>query len=475
MRLNSKTIDDAKAVKPDYDRKTIKPGIVHIGVGAFHRAHQAVYVDDLLAADPEWGIIGASLRNADMANALNPQDGFYTLCVNGSAHSEYRIIGSILGVIDASANSEALLEQLADPAIRIVSLTVTEKGYCLDPATGQLSENHNEISVDLTSPHAPKTVPGILVEALRRRKNSGTEAFTVLSCDNLPNNGNTTRGAVVAMARLQDPDLAMWIEQNASFPNAMVDRITPAVTPQVVTQIEQNTGVQDAAPVITEPFSQWVIEDEFCNGRPKFEDAGATMVADVEAFENMKLRMLNGSHSTLAYLGYLKGHETMADAIADPALLKLVTDMMTNEVIPILNMPANVDLYVYRDALIERFQNKSLKHRTWQIAMDGSQKLPQRLLDSVRENIKAGQRYEGLAQGIAGWMRYATGVDLNGNLIDVRDPMRDQLRQIGEEHLDNPSNLVAAFIQIEAIFGAELSQHADFKQNIVDAYHHHFA
>lgn len=475
MRLSSNTLVNANATKPNYDRGKIQPGIVHIGVGAFHRAHQAVYIDDLLASEPKWGIIGASLRNADMANALNPQDGNYTLCVNGSEQSEYRIIGSILDVIDASSNCEALLQQLADPAIRIVSLTVTEKGYCLDPATGRLDQKHSEVNADLASPHAPSTVPGILVEALRRRKNNGIEAFTILSCDNLPNNGRTTRAAVVDMARLLDTNLAAWIEENASFPNSMVDRITPASTAEDNIQIAKHIGLDDAAPVITEPFTQWVIEDNFCNGRPKFEEAGAMMVADVEAFENMKLRMLNGSHSTLAYLGYLKGHETVADAISNPVLSKLVTDMMTIEIIPALDMPKEVDLYAYRDALIERFQNKSLKHRTWQIAMDGSQKLPQRLLDSVRERIKNGEPYECLAQGVAGWMRYATGVDLDGNSIDVRDPMRDQLHQIGQEHLSNPGELVEAFTKIEAIFGTDLSQDLGFKQNITKAYLHHFA
>lgn len=475
MRLSNKTIAAANAVKPNYDRTIIKPGIMHIGVGAFHRAHQAVYIDGLLLDQPEWGIIGASLRNADMANALNPQGGAYTLCVNGSERSEYRIIGSILGVVDASTNTEELLEKLVDPATRIVSLTVTEKGYCLDPSTGQLNTKNAEILADLASPSAPRSVPGILVEALRRRKNSDVKAFTVLSCDNLPSNGKTTRAAVVEMARLQDSDLASWIDQNASFPNSMVDRITPAATPEDRIQIAGHTGLEDAAPVITEPFSQWVIEDDFCNGRPKFENAGATMVADVEAFENMKLRMLNGSHSTLAYLGYLKGHQTIADAIGDPELLKLVTDLMTEEVIPILDMPEDIDLYAYRDALISRFQNKSLKHRTWQIAMDGSQKLPQRLLDSARERIHAGEPYQHLAQGIAGWMRYATGIDLNGDPIDVRDPMRDQLGQIGQAYLDNPDELVGHFLAIESIFGTDLSKDQEFRKTIVKAYKDRFA
>lgn len=474
MRLSSDSLAKANANKPNFDRNSITPGIVHIGVGAFHRAHQAVYVNDLLAAEPDWGIAGASLRSADMANALNPQDGFYTLYINGSEHSERRIIGSILRVIDASADGEALLQQLADPAIRIVSLTVTEKGYCLDPASGQLDEKHSEIITDLANQNAPKTVPGILVEALRRRKDNGIDAFTILSCDNLPNNGRTTRGAVLDMARLQDFHLATWIEQSVSFPNSMVDRITPASTTQDHEQIAKHIGLDDAAPVMTEPFSQWVIEDDFCNGRPRFENAGAMMVADVEAFENMKLRMLNGSHSTLAYLGYLKGHETVADAIEDPELSQLITDLMTTEIIPILDMPIEVDLFAYRDALIERFQNRSLKHRTWQIAMDGSQKLPQRLLDSVRGRIKRGEQYACLAQGIAGWMRYATGIDLNGEPIDVRDPMRDKLQVIGEQHLDDPEQLVSAFIQIEAIFGTDLSVDLAFKKNVLAAYMHHF-
>jgi len=298
----------------------------------------------------------------------------------------------------------------------------------------------------------------------------GTPCFTVLSCDNLPENGQTTRGAVVELAQLQDASLGDWIEQEVSFPSTMVDRIVPASTPEDAQMVAALTGLEDAAPVVTEPFVQWVVEDNFCAGRPAFETVGVTMVDDVAPFESMKLRMLNGSHSTLAYLGYLRGHQTVADAIADPELGALIHDMMTLEIIPTLNMPEGTDLFAYRDALIERFRNTALKHRTWQIAMDGSQKLPQRLLDTIRGRIAAGKPFDRLACGVAGWMRYVTGTDFSGNTIDVRDPMAETLRRIGEKYSSDANELVKAYTGIEAIFGKGLVSNEDFIGIVTSAY-----
>ena len=469
MRLSMKTVDAARAETFPYQRSALTAGIVHLGVGAFHRAHQAVYVDDILASNPDWAIVGASLRSSTAAEALNPQDGLYTLTVNGSSESRSRIVGSLIEVIDASVGSETILQRMADPATRIVSLTVTEKGYCIDPATGHLDQNHNDIAADMKVPSRPRSAPGIVVEALRRRKAAGTGPFTVLCCDNLPENGQVICSAVLEMAALRDASLSVWIEQNVTFPSTMVDRIVPATTPEDADAISAETGMVDAAPVVTEPFSQWVVEDRFCAGRPPWEDAGVTFVEDVRPFEEMKLRMLNGSHSTLAYIGYLAGHETVADAIADPKLYALVHDMMTLEVIPTLDMPHGVDLFAYRDALLHRFANRSLKHRTWQIAMDGSQKLPQRLLSTIRDRLAAGEPFERLACGVAGWMRYVTGTDMAGELIDVRDPLADELRAIGGRAGSSPDELVKAYAGVGSIFGSDLVEEPVFLQAVTQA------
>lgn len=470
MRLNSESVKTPGLNCYDYDRSQVTPGIVHLGVGAFHRAHEASYIDDLLAGDPSWGIVGASLRSSSASNALNPQNGLYTLASRDASGTTCRVIGSLLGVIDASSDPELLLQQMANPVIRIVSLTVTEKGYCLDPATGSIDRAHPDIVADLSEPGRPRSVPGILVEALRRRRTNGVPGFTVLSCDNLPENGKTTRGAVVELAHLQDASLGGWIEREVSFPSTMVDRIVPATTPDDARMVATLTGLEDAAPVVTEPFIQWVVEDNFCAGRPAFETVGVTMVDDVAPFENMKLRMLNGSHSTLAYLGYLRGHQTVADAIADPELGAMIHDMMTLEIIPTLNMPEGTDLFAYRDALIERFRNPALKHRTWQIAMDGSQKLPQRLLETIRQRIAEGKSFDRIACGVAGWMRYVTGTDFSGDTIDVRDPMAETLRGIADKHSSDARELVVAYVSIEAIFGKDLVSKEEFVGNVTSAY-----
>jgi len=469
MRLSEKSMAAAKATQVSYQRSELSAGILHLGVGAFHRAHQAVYVDDILNSHPQWAIVGASLRSKTAAAALNPQDGLYTLTIEGASGSQSRIVGSLIEVIDASAGSELLLKRMIDPAICIVSLTITEKGYCIDPATGHLDRNNKDIAADHENPTEPRSAIGIIVEALRRRRAAGTGPFTVLCCDNLPENGRVTRCAVRELAVLRDLQLGAWIDENVTFPSTMVDRIVPATTPEDIDAIGEQLGVVDAAPVVTEPFSQWVVEDRFCAGRPPWENAGVSFVDDVRPFEEMKLRMLNGSHSTLAYLGYLAGHEMVADAIGDDRIYSLVHDMMTLEVIPTLDMPDEVDLPAYRDALLQRFANPSLKHRTWQIAMDGSQKLPQRLLSTIRDRLAAGQSFEHLAAGVAGWMRYVTGTDLAGNRIDVRDPLADQLRAIGEGVQNNPGELVKAYAGIGSVFGSDLVQEPVFLQAVTCA------
>jgi fructuronate reductase len=445
-----------------YDRASVTPGIVHLGVGAFQRAHLAAYVDALLERDPSWGIVGASLRRPDTRQALAPQDFLYTLAVRSGAGTELRVIGALLEVLDAATQRDLLLATMADPRIRLVSLTVTEKGYCHDPATGALDPRHPDVLHDLANPAAPASAPGLIVRALALRRAAGVPPFTVLCCDNLPANGVTTARVVTGLAALADPGLAAWIAGHVAFPSTMVDRIVPATTDADRALVRAATGLEDAWPVMTEPFTQWVIEDRFPMGRPAFEQAGAELVADVRPYELMKLRMLNGSHSMLAYLGYLGGCEHVSEAIGDPALRRLVHGFMTEEAMPTLP-PGLGDLAAYRDALLARFANPALRHRTWQIAMDGSQKLPQRLLGTIRDRLARGLPVTRAALGVAAWMRYVTGVDEQGRAIDVRDPLAARLRQICEAAGGDPAALVDGLLQVAAVFGDDLPRHAGFR------------
>ena len=444
-----------------YDRARVVPGMVHLGVGAFHRAHVAAYVDDVLRFDHSWGIVGASLRKPDTREALAPQDFLYTHVTRDGSESQMRVIGSLLDVIDASQQQSALLAAMADPRIRIVSLTITEKGYAHDPATGHLDLNHPDILHDLAHPDTPVSGVGILTRALELRRGHGIAPFTVLSCDNLPANGAVTAQVVQAFAALRDKSLAEHIARTVAFPSCMVDRIVPATTEADKRMVLEQSGFEDARPVVTEPFSQWVIEDKFCNGRPEFERVGVQMVSDVAPYELMKLRMLNGSHSTLAYLGFLAGHEYVNDTVADPAFRKLIHDLMTQEVMPIL--PESLaDLSPYRDKLLQRFANPALKHRTWQIAMDGSQKLPQRLLGTIRERLAKGLPTTRLALGVAGWMRYVTGTDESGWGIEVKDPMAARLHSISDVAGRDAGQLVRGLLSVKEIFGEDLLQNRVF-------------
>jgi fructuronate reductase len=456
--------------RPGYDLDAVRVSIVHLGVGAFHRAHQAVALDDRLAAgERDWAICGASLRSPETRDALAPQDGLYTLAVRSGDGERLRVVGSLRSLLVAPESPEALLRAMSGPAVRIVSLTVTEKGYCHDPATGMLRGDHPEIVADLASPTLPRSAPGFLVEALRRRRDAGAPPFTVLCCDNLPSNGRTVRQVVTGFAALLDRDLARWIEDEVAFPSTMVDRIVPATTGEDRAAIAAQLGLNDAWPVVTEPFTQWVIEDRFSSGRPRLDEAGAELVANVAPYELMKLRLLNGSHSTLAYLGYLAGYETIAETMADPAFARLVRGLMDEEVTPTLRVPPGADLGRYKASLLARFANPALKHRTWQIAMDGSQKLPQRLLGTVRDRLAAGAPIARLALGIAAWMRYAAGIDERGQPIDLRDPLRERLLRIGRETGLVAERLAPAYLRIREIFGDDLPGDPHFAEPVTRA------
>jgi fructuronate reductase len=459
-RLCNATLDrlPSAVARPRYDRARVAGGIVHLGIGAFFRAHAAVYIDDALAAgDPRWGVVGASLRSPDTRDALTPQDALYTLAVRGPAATRYRVIGALQRILVAPENPEALLRAMIDPAVRIVSLTVTEKGYCHDPATGRLDEAHPDIRHDLASPHEPCSAPGFIVEAIARRRAAGVPPVTVLTCDNLPANGRTVHGVLARFAELRDPGLGSFVAAELACPATMVDRIVPATTDDDRTEVAAALGLDDAWPVVTEPYSIWVIEDRFPTGRPHFGSAEVKLVAEVEPWERMKLRLLNGSHSTLAYLGYLAGYATIAETMTDPHFVALARGLMDEEVTPTLVVPAGADIAAYKRSHLERFANPALKHRTWQIAMDGSQKLPQRLLDTARDRLKADAPIPRLALAVAAWMRYVAGRDEAGEPIDVRDPLAARLRRIAEQAGPIAPRLAAGLLGIKEIFGSDLA------------------
>jgi fructuronate reductase len=448
-----------------YDRSAVTPGIVHLGLGAFSRAHLASYVDRVLGDDPSWGIVGASLRRPDTKEALAPQDFLYTLAVRSAAGTTTRVIGSLLSVLDARRQREELLAAMADPRVRIVSLTVTEKGYCHHPATGRLDPNHPDIINDIAHPEAPISAPGLIVRAIDLRRKAGIAPFTVLSCDNLPANGLTTARIVSEFAALRNSAFSEYIRNKVAFPSCMVDRIVPATTETDRRLVMEATGLYDAWPVVTEPFTQWVVEDDFPAGRPNFEAVGVEFAADVRPFELMKLRMLNGSHSTIAYLGYLAGYELVSEAIADPAFRMLIHDLMTEEVMATLPEGLS-DLRCYRDSLLERFANPTLKHRTSQIAMDGSQKLPQRLLGTIRDRLARRLPVVRLSLGVAGWMRYVSGVDEHGRAIEVRDPLTARFRQIADGSGKDVTQLVSGLLRVSEIFGEDLHGNPSFRAAI---------
>ncbi len=467
-RLSDATLSAAPPAiaRPLYDRARVTPGIVHLGIGAFHRAHQAVVIDDRLnAGETSWGIVGASLRSSDTREALQPQDGLYTLAVRSAAPPQYRVIGSISDVLVAPEDPEALLARLADPAIRIVSLTVTEKGYCHDPATGTLNEDHPDVRHDLSAA-LPRSAPGYLVEALARRRKAGVKPFTVLCCDNLPSNGATVKRVLARFARLRDPDLGAFLTDELACPSTMVDRIVPATTDENRAEVSTALGLQDAWPVMAEPFWQWVVEDDFPTGRPDLAASGVELVRHVAPYELMKLRLLNGSHSTLAYLGYLSGRETIADAVGGPVLRNVVSRLMEEATVTLKPLPG-FDLEAYKQSLLARFANPALRHRTWQIAMDGSQKLPPRLVAISRDRLARGLPVGVAAIGIAAWMRYVTGPDEAGRPIDLSDPMADRLKTLAAGAGGDAKRLAESLLGIEAIFGADLPADPRFTSEVV--------
>ncbi|SNY63547.1 mannitol dehydrogenase family protein [Enterobacter sp. CC120223-11] len=455
---------------PQYDRQQLRSRIVHFGFGAFHRAHQALLTDRVLnAKGGDWGLCEISLFSGDvLMSQLRAQDHLYTVLEKGAESNQPIVIGAVHECLNAKLDSlAAIIEKFCEPQVAIVSLTITEKGYCIDPATGRLDVTQPRIVHDLENPEEPHSAPGILVEALHRRRERGLPPFTVLSCDNIPDNGHVVKNAVLGMANKRSPELAQWIADNVSFPGTMVDRIVPAATEESLAEITAAIGVNDPCAISSEPFIQWVIEDNFVAGRPEWELAGAQLVEDVLPWEQMKLRMLNGSHSFLAYLGYLAGYEHISDCMQDEDYRKAARQLMMQEQAPTLRI-TGVDLQAYADSLITRFTNPALKHRTWQIAMDGSQKLPQRMLEGIRLHLERGSDWSLLALGVAGWMCYVSGTDEQGNAIDVRDPLADKIRAIVVK--SSEADRVTALLSLSEIFGSDLPHNAAFVKTVQQAW-----
>lgn len=413
IRLSQQTLPmlDPKLAVPGYDRQSVTPGIVHFGVGGFHRAHEAVYTDDLLTQGlaNEWGICGVGLRPEDraMRDALLSQDCLYTLVTRDAAGDEARIIGSLVRYVFAPDNEQAVRDVLASPQTHIVSLTITEGGYGLDVAGN------------------PGPVFMLLADALLVRRSAGIPAFTVLSCDNLPGNGDAAKRAL--LAAVPDPHFVRWIEDHAAFPNSMVDRITPQTTDADRGLVRTEFGIDDAWPVVCEPFKQWIIEDKFSDGRPPWEKVGVQFVPDVASYESMKLSLLNGSHFALAYLGFLAGFQTVPEAMADPDFRLFITRLMDEEVTPLLPPVPGIDLGDYKATLLHRFDNPAIKDQISRLCQNGSGKFPQYLLPSLRRAIEQGTPCRLLTLALAGWMRYLTGVDEQGNSYVIDDPRAAEL------------------------------------------------
>ncbi len=459
QRLSSTTLGQlpVSVCRPRYARADVRNGVVHLGIGAFHRAHQAAVFDAALGAgDLRWGILGVSLRSPGVRDQLVPQDGLYTMLVRDGAGEQAQIIGAVRDVLVAPEDPARVIAALAHPDTHIVTLTVTEKGYCIDAATAALDRGNADVAQDLADLSAPRTAPGFLVAGLAARHAAGLPPFTALSCDNLPHNGRLLRAAVIEMATAHDPALADWIAQHGAFPQSMVDRIVPATDPRDIAALAETTGLQDQGLVKTEPFLQWVIEDRFCGPRPDFAAFGVQLTDRVEPWEDAKLRLLNGAHSGIAYLGGLAGIDHVHEFVARADGRGFV-EALWDESAATLTPPPGLDVAAYRGQLMARFTNPALAHRTRQIAMDGSQKLPQRLLAPIAIRRARGLPVDALALGVAAWMLWQRGLDEAGTPFTVDDP----LAAVTAARLDgvtDPAAQVAALMAIEAIFPRDLAE-----------------
>ncbi|WP_110649945.1 mannitol dehydrogenase family protein [Salinicola peritrichatus] len=469
--LNSAVLDqlDVTVAKPAYDRSRVTPGIVHFGVGGFHRAHQAMYLDELMnrGEAQDWGIVGVGVMPGDrrMQEALAAQDHLYTLVVkHPDGEYQARVIGSIIDYLYAPDDVEKVLETLADPQIRIVSLTVTEGGYNFHHVTGEFDLGNADVQHDLASPQAPKTTFGLVVEALARRRERGIEPFTVMSCDNIQGNGEVAHKMFVAYARARDAELGNWIDANVKFPNSMVDRITPVTTEADIDEIRSRFALDDRWPVVCEPFTQWVLEDRFNAGRPAYEKVGVQVVEDVMPYELMKLRLLNASHQALTYFGYLAGYRYAHEVCQDPLFIDFLLDYMNIEATPTLRPVPGVDLDDYKHTLIARFANPEIKDTLARLCAESSDRIPKWLLPVIREQLEKGGEIQRSAAVVASWARYAEGIDEQGEPIAVVDRLKDELMAIAKRNRDQPT----AFIENRQLFG-DLVDDERFRRAYLDA------
>ncbi|MGV8987854.1 MAG: mannitol dehydrogenase family protein [Cypionkella sp.] len=456
-----------KASLPAYDRKSLTPGIVHIGLGNFHRAHMAVYLDDLFAlgGDHDWAILGAGVRAPDtkMRDALKAQECLSTVIELDPSGRSARRIGSMIDFLPVEADNASLIAAMTDPAIRIVSLTVTEGGYFVDSA-GEFDPTAPEIAADGANPSKPATAFGAIVAALKARRAAGIVPFTVMSCDNLPGNGHVAEAAVIGTARLSDPALADWIRANVAFPNGMVDRITPATGPRERAMAAEFGLADDPVPVTCEPFRQWVLEDNFPAGRPALEKVGVTFTSHVHAFEAMKIRILNGGHAIIAYPGGLKGINFVHEAMADPTIRTFLDAVETREILPIVPPVPGQDLGDYKTTIIERFSNPEVADTERRLCLDGSNRQPKFIVPSIRDVLKTGGKAEGLTLLSAMWCRYCFGTTEAGEVTPPNDPNWDLLQATAKIAKTNP----AAWIAMEPVYG-DLAQDAGFVATFAEA------
>ncbi|WP_052469375.1 mannitol dehydrogenase family protein [Pseudomonas massiliensis] len=478
-RLSLATLDDLPDVvkRPSYLPDLLTQGIVHIGVGGFHRAHQAYYIDALMNQGKalDWAICGAGLRSEDRRarDDLASQDHLFTLYELGDHEdTEVRVIGALRDMLLAEDDPEALITRLASPGIRILSLTITEGGYCIDDSTGEFMAHLPAIQHDLANPGAPRTVFGFACAALQRRRAAGLPPFTVMSCDNLPHNGEVARKALLAFARLAGDTygtgLADWIERQVAFPNAMVDRITPMTSAAHRQQLLERHGIDDAWPVVCEPFVQWVLEDNFCNGRPAWEDVGVQFTADVTPYEQMKIKLLNGSHLALTYLGFLRGYRFVHETMQDPLFVQYIRDYMKLDVLPQLAPVPGIDLAGYQDTLIQRFSNRAIADQLERVCSDGSSKFPKFTVPTINELIRSGGDLRRAALVVAAWALYLRGVDENGVAYSIPDPRADFCQGLVAED----DGLTQRLLGVVEIFGEQMPASPDFISAFEEQLHH---
>ncbi|HEX2073243.1 MAG TPA: mannitol dehydrogenase family protein [Geodermatophilus sp.] len=451
--LSQKTLGqhDARLTVPTYDRSALTPAVVHFSVGGFHRAHQLTYFDEIAERriSDGWGVVGVGLRHRYLQEALAPQDYLYTVVERSPDGERARVVGVMTDYLFAPDSPSAVLDRLTDERTRMVTLTITDAGYRLDPQTGEFDAAEPDIRHDLSRPGQPSTAFGYIVEALDRRRRTGLPPFTVVSCDNMHRNGDAARAAVVGFARRRDEVLARWIADRVAFPSSMVDRITPQTTPEERAAVAQRYGVDDRWPVITEPFSQWIIEDTFCNGRPPLDQVGVRFVPDVADYELMKTRLLNASHSALGYLGSLAGHTRIDELMGDPVFSDYVALLMDAEVTPLLPEPEGIDLAEYKRTLLQRFANPAIGDRLQRLCRRGSTKMPHHVLPSLRQALAEGRPHALLTLAVAGWFRYLQGTDPWGRSLPVEDARGAELQALARAGGTDPRPLLGD----RAVFG----------------------